>query len=117
MTILEPQTPARTSVSFYADMLDAAADVIDRDGWSTDGCSLPKVCAAMAITAAVLEAHPGTDLSYLYYPIAQVVDVFGRSLGFFDGHDVPAWNDRQPNAQVVTDALRSAAIACRSGLL
>lgn len=107
------------------DILRAAADLIEDRGWyrkgSPDGPGL--VCASTAITnVAGFGSRAAVDARVLLLEYlasrAEVVYLASRAevvqllLGRVDSHTrIYAWNDSQPNAEVVVNAMRAAAQA------
>lgn len=98
------------------DILRAAADLIEDRGWyrkgSPDGPGL--VCASTAITnVAGFGSRAAVDARVLLLEyLASRAEVVQPLLGRVDSHTrIYAWNDSQPNAEVVVNAMRAAAQA------
>jgi len=100
-------------------VLDAAADLIERDGWiQGDGSNcliLDGSCAATAVHKAVLRAFPAAGIDELCARINDNLAPFVNALGG-DSHDaIWKWNDAPARTkEEVVAMLRAVAINLRA---
>ena len=92
-----------------ADVLDKAADVIERDGWCRHEYHDPegRHCTVGAIEAAVIQEG--------HFPISETIDEAEDSLDRWLGQSVAAWNDDiARDVREVITSLRECAASLRS---
>lgn len=96
-----------TEHSIIADVLDDAADLIERDGWFNDlnsaykGGAGPKRHCAMTSIGAVSEKMSREWNAAL--------DTLATFIGAIDAAGIPNWNDGFDNPQPVLDTMRKCA--------
>jgi hypothetical protein len=106
-------------MSAVAKVLNDAADLIERRGWTTGASARdeqgyvvrvasPEACC-WCVAGAVQKVTHDTDL-----PLTPVWRALCDWLGLFEICAIPGWNDRQPGPEPVIAALRAAAQAVQS---
>jgi len=101
-----------------AEVLDAAADLIDREGWNQGNggaCTIiDGSCAATAVHKAVVRALPDPTITELWERIDASLAALVSALGGDDNSAIWAWNDTPGRTKdEVTAMLRAVAATLR----